>query len=97
MASALSVNPMQTTNARGTFYAKSDGLIQGVALDDPAARYALASGTLGSDEINLCGADCRLTNWYRAPLLHHVAALSNVQPAFHNWWAFPCSTRHTTA
>ncbi|EDW1817484.1 hypothetical protein HX22_002051 [Salmonella enterica subsp. enterica] len=51
MASALSVNPMQTTNARGTFYAKSDGLIQGVALDDPAARYALASGTLGSDEI----------------------------------------------
>lgn len=28
MASALSVNPMQTTNARGTFYAKSDGLIQ---------------------------------------------------------------------
>ncbi|EBG5746778.1 hypothetical protein FI228_25290, partial [Salmonella enterica subsp. enterica] len=51
MASALSVNPMQTTNARGTFYAKSDGLIQGVALDDPAARYALASGTLASDEI----------------------------------------------
>jgi hypothetical protein len=42
---------MQTTNASGTFYVKSDGLIQGVALDDPAARYALASGTLSSDEI----------------------------------------------
>ncbi|MDK1204190.1 MULTISPECIES: hypothetical protein [Cronobacter] len=51
MTSALSVNPMQTTNARGSFYAKSDGLIQGVALDDPAARYALASGTLASDEV----------------------------------------------
>ncbi|MDM3064130.1 hypothetical protein ACEWB5_16645 [Citrobacter koseri] len=51
MASALSVNPMQTTNAYGTFYAKSDGLIQGVALDDPAARYALASGTLSGDEV----------------------------------------------
>nr|MBJ7892527.1 hypothetical protein [Serratia sp. PAMC26656] len=41
---------MQTTNARGTFYTKSDGLIQGVALDDPAARYALASGTLANSE-----------------------------------------------
>ncbi|CEU81800.1 hypothetical protein F0422_20300 [Salmonella enterica] len=51
MSSVLSVNPMQTTNARGTFYTKSDGLIQGVALDDPAARYALASGTLSNDEV----------------------------------------------
>lgn len=50
MSSVLTVNPMQTTNASGTFYVKSDGLIQGVALDDPAARYALASGTLSSDE-----------------------------------------------
>ncbi|MGX5055999.1 hypothetical protein ACWKX9_20395 [Enterobacter asburiae] len=51
MSSALTVNPMLTTNAGGTFYVKSDGLIQGVALDDPAARYALASGTLSSSEI----------------------------------------------
>ncbi|MGB8668022.1 MAG: hypothetical protein WCD24_25255, partial [Serratia inhibens] len=50
MSSVLTVNPMQTTNARGTFYTKSDGLIQGVALDDPAARYALASGTLANSE-----------------------------------------------
>lgn len=95
MASALSVNPMQTTNARGTFYAKSDGLIQGVALDDPAARYALASGTLASDEIKPLWGGLPVNELVRAPLLHHVAALSNVQPAFHNWWAFPCSTRHT--
>lgn len=51
MSSVLTVNPMQTTNANGAFYVKSDGLIQGVALDDPAARYALASGTLSSDEV----------------------------------------------
>lgn len=50
MSSVLTVNPMQTTNAAGTFYTKSDGFIQGVALDDPAARYALASGTLSSNE-----------------------------------------------
>ncbi|MEC5542354.1 hypothetical protein P9917_002790 [Serratia nevei] len=50
MSSVLTVNPMQTTNALGTFYTKSDGLIQGMALDDPAARYALASGTLANSE-----------------------------------------------
>lgn len=51
MSSVLTVNPMLTTNAGGTFHVNSDGLIQGVALDDPAARYALASGTLSSSEI----------------------------------------------
>lgn len=56
MSSVLTVNPMQTTNALGTFYTKSDGLIQGMALDDPAARYALASGTLANSETLHCGA-----------------------------------------
>lgn len=50
MSSVLTVNPMQTTNAAGMFYTKSDGFIQGVAMDDPAARYALASGTLSGSE-----------------------------------------------
>ena len=50
MSSVLSVNPMQTTNALGAFHTQSDGFIQGVAMDDPAARYALASGTLASTE-----------------------------------------------
>ncbi len=49
--SVLTVNPMQTTNAKGTFNIKSEGFIQGVAIDDPAARYALAFGALSNSEI----------------------------------------------
>ena len=41
----LSLNPMATTNAAGSFGVQSDGFIQGVALDDPANRFNLASGT----------------------------------------------------
>ncbi|MEH5972651.1 hypothetical protein PO654_16555 [Phytobacter diazotrophicus] len=46
----LSLNPMATTNALGSFGVQSDGLIQGVALDDPANRFNLASGTVASTE-----------------------------------------------
>lgn len=35
----LSLNPMATTNALGSFGVQSDGYIQGVALDDPANRF----------------------------------------------------------
>ncbi|MDU6685362.1 MAG: hypothetical protein E6470_17275 [Enterobacteriaceae bacterium] len=48
----LSLNPMATTNALGSFGVQSDGLIQGVALDDPANRFNLASGTVASTETN---------------------------------------------
>lgn len=51
MASTIGLNPMTTTNAAGSFYVKSDGMIQGMAFDDPATRYALASGTLATTEI----------------------------------------------
>lgn len=46
----LSLNPMATTNAAGSFGVQSDGFIQGVALDDPANRFNLASGTVASTE-----------------------------------------------
>lgn len=46
----LSLNPMATTNALGSFGVRSDGFIQGVALDDPASRFNLASGTVASTE-----------------------------------------------
>ena len=48
----LSLNPMATTNALGSFGVQSDGYIQGVALDDPANRFNLASGTVASIETN---------------------------------------------
>lgn len=47
---SLSLNPMATTNAAGSFGVQSDGLIQGVALDDPANRFNLASGTVATSE-----------------------------------------------
>lgn len=46
----VSINPMQTTNAAGLFGVKSQGWYQGVALDDPATRYALAGGYVDSTE-----------------------------------------------
>lgn len=48
--SVLTANPMLTTNAGDTFYTRSDGFMQGVAMDDPSARYALSSGTLSGTE-----------------------------------------------
>lgn len=48
--SNLSLNPMATTNALGSFGVQSDGFIQGVALDDPANRFNLASGTVSASE-----------------------------------------------
>ncbi|EMF8384833.1 hypothetical protein V4E41_005695 [Klebsiella variicola] len=46
----LPLNPMATTNAAGSFGVQSDGFIQGVALDDPANRFNLASGTVAATE-----------------------------------------------
>lgn len=46
----VSLNPMVTTNAAGLFGIKSQGWYQGVALDDPAVRYALAGGYVASTE-----------------------------------------------
>jgi hypothetical protein len=37
-------NPMQVTNAAGTFYAQSTGYVSGVMLDDPAVRFAIDQG-----------------------------------------------------
>jgi hypothetical protein len=40
------LNPYYMTNALGTFNVTSDGYIQGMALDQPAVRYALSGGVL---------------------------------------------------
>lgn len=47
---SVTINPMLTTNDLGSFSVESDGLVQGVAMDDPATRFALAAGYLKSDE-----------------------------------------------
>ena len=48
--STISFNPQLSTNAAGSFGVQWDGLIQGTAYPDPAARYALSSGFLASSE-----------------------------------------------
>lgn len=45
MAGSISINPLLTTNAAGSFNTSSEGYVQGVYLDDPALRYELAGGT----------------------------------------------------
>lgn len=46
----MNFNPVPTTNAAGSFNVQSLGFIQGVALDDPAIRFALAGGYLDAAE-----------------------------------------------
>lgn len=50
MVANVSFNPIQTTNASGTFNIESTGYIQGTALDSPAIRNSLAGGVLASTE-----------------------------------------------
>lgn len=47
---SISINPMKTTNAKGSFGIESNGLYQGVALDDPANRFNLAAGFVSTKE-----------------------------------------------
>lgn len=50
MVAQISINPMATTNAAGTFTTTLDGFIQGMAMDDPAMRNQLTGGTLDPAE-----------------------------------------------
>lgn len=47
---SVTINPVLTTTAAGSFQKQSLGYVQGVALDDPAVRYALSGGYLHADE-----------------------------------------------
>lgn len=50
MAATVNINPMQTTNAAGSFGTSWNGLMQGTAFDDPASRNYLAGGLVASTE-----------------------------------------------
>ena len=50
MSSQISINPLLTTNALGSFSTQSDGYVQGIALDDPSVRNYLAGGVLANAE-----------------------------------------------
>lgn len=49
---SITFNPMAQTNALGSFNVTADGLIQGMAMADPASRFALNMGVVGSGETN---------------------------------------------
>lgn len=44
----MNVNPSPTTNFAGSFVVQSDGYVQGLFMDDPAIRFQLAGGIVGS-------------------------------------------------
>ena len=44
----ITINPALVTNAAGSFSITSEGYVQGVMLDDPAVRFALATGIVSS-------------------------------------------------
>lgn len=50
MTATVSINPLKTTTAAGSFGVDSEGFIQGTALNDPAVRYALSGGVLADSE-----------------------------------------------
>jgi hypothetical protein len=50
MTAQVSFNPLLTTNALGSFSVKSEGYVQGTALDDPAIRNSLAGGVVANSE-----------------------------------------------
>jgi hypothetical protein len=50
MSATVTINPLLTTNALGSFDVSSVGTVQGTFYDDPAVRYALAGGVLSAAE-----------------------------------------------
>lgn len=50
MSAQVAFNPLQTTNAAGSFNVDTTGYIVGTALNDPAVRNELAGGILGPNE-----------------------------------------------
>lgn len=60
----MSINPVLTTNAPGSFNITSEGYIQGVALDDPASRNYLSGGVLADTET--------LPMWGGLPIIENV-------------------------
>jgi hypothetical protein len=72
MTANITFNPVLTTNAFGSFNIKTDGYIQGMALDNPAARYFLSGGILAGTET--------LPMWGGLPIVESIATPSATTP-----------------
>jgi hypothetical protein len=75
----IAFNPYVQTNAAGSFYIESDGLIVGTAMPDPAARYALSGGWLATTEtLPMWGGVAISENVPQEPPSHPVVALGSI-------------------
>lgn len=72
MATTVPVNPFTTSTFTGSFYAASDGYVQGLFRDDPAVRFALAGGWLSQSET--------LPMWGGLPVYEQVKTPSSSNP-----------------
>ena len=69
MTAQISLQPMVTTVAGGLFNTNSNGFTQGDALDDPAVKFALASGTLSTSATTPL--------WGGVPITEFIPTLQN--------------------
>jgi hypothetical protein len=81
---SLTYNAAQVTNANSTFYATSDGAIQGFYQDDPALRFQLRSGIVAPTQTTpLWGGMAVAVNLpnplYEAPSLKAALSLATSQ------------------
>lgn len=68
---SIALSPYITTNNAGSFHTYSDGLIQGMAMPDPAARFALSGGILASTETS--------PMWGGLPIVESIPAATSAQ------------------
>jgi hypothetical protein len=73
MVASLSINPVLTTNAAGTFSTSLDGYIQGMAEDDPAVRFQLTGGQLATTET--------VPMWGGVPIGEYLTNPTAIDPA----------------
>ena len=50
MSANITINPVKTVVAAGTFNIQTDGYIVGFAMPDPATRFQLAGGLVAANE-----------------------------------------------
>jgi hypothetical protein len=72
---SLPFDYITTSNAAGSFTIQTDGIVQGTLMDDPAARWALRSGVINSDEV--------LPMWGGVGIYEHVPNLAAGNPDNH--------------
>ena len=106
--SNITFNPMLTTTNIGGFSASSYGLVQGVQMDDPAVRFALAGGVLNPTEgLPMWGgvgiyADVAANSGELGPLVGRATTMTQTNAAgligfsvfnqAHHWTNWPQST-----